>query len=70
MSFSIIKENEYLSVTEYAALVGKNVSRVRRLAQSGRLPAVKIGSQWVIRKDAPYPEDNRIVTGKYVKPKP
>lgn len=65
-----MEENEYLSVTEYAALVGKDVSRIRRMAQSGRLPAVKVGSQWVIRKDTPYPADNRIISGKYVKPKP
>lgn len=61
--------NDYLSVTEYSKLTGKDVGTIRKLASSGRLPAMKIGSQWVINKDTPYPSDNRVKSGKYIKPK-
>ena len=62
-------ENNYLSVTEYAAKVGREVSAVRRMLISGRLPGMKIGNQWIIAADTPLPADNRIKSGKYVKNK-
>ena len=59
-------ETEYLSVTEYAAKVGRDVSRIRRMLSEGKLPGRKIGSQWVIPADAELPPDGRIKSGKYV----
>ena len=55
----------YLSVTEYAGLHGKDPGNVRRLLASGRLKGQKVGSQWIISEDASYPKDNRVTTGKY-----
>ena len=57
--------SEYLSVTEYGKLHGMARSRVQRLIQEGRIPAVKIGATWAIPKDAPKPEDARVTSGKY-----
>ena len=60
-------ETEYLSVTEYANKVGRDVSRIRRMLIAGTLPGKKIGNQWVIPADAQLPEDRRIRSGRYVK---
>jgi predicted nucleotidyltransferase len=57
---------EYLSVTQYALKNQKDVGNVRRLLLSGRLPGMKVGNQWIIKKDTPYPVDNRIKEGKYI----
>ena len=62
-------EIEYLSVTEYAKKVGRDVSSVRKMLLSGKLPGRKIGNQWVIPADAPLPDDKRIRSGKYIKAK-
>lgn len=56
---------EYLSVTEYAQLVGKDTGGIRRLIAAGRLPAVKVGKQWCIEAGTPYPEDRRVKSGAY-----
>lgn len=58
-------ETEYLSVSEFAELHGKDVGNIRRLIAAGRIPAVKIGKQWAIPKDALPPEDRRVKSGKY-----
>lgn len=60
-----MQEPEYLSVSEFAALHGKDPGNVRRLIQQGRIPAQKIGSQWVIPADAQPPADKRVKSGKY-----
>lgn len=53
-------------IAEYARLIGKNAANVRQKCIRGTLPgAVKIGRDWFINKDAPYP-DNRIKSGAYV----
>lgn len=57
--------NEFISVSEFAAKFGKDTGNVRRLIQQGRIPAQKIGSQWVIPSDAEPPEDKRVKSGKY-----
>lgn len=62
-------ESKYLSVTEYAALVGRDGSVIRRMLIAGKLPGEKIGSQWVIPADTPLPADGRVKSGKYVKTK-
>lgn len=56
---------QYLSVSEYAKLHGKDTGNVRRLLSSGRLSGQKVGNQWIIPKDTPYPSDNRETTGQY-----
>lgn len=62
-------ENEYLSVTEYAQKVGRDVSRIRRMLIAGTLPGKKIGNQWIIPADSQLPDDKRIRSGKYIKAK-
>ena len=57
--------NDYYSVTEYAKLVGKDTGNIRRLLGKGLLPGEKLGKQWVIPKDAKYPEDRRVKSGNY-----
>ncbi len=39
-----------LSIKEAAALIGKSERTVRHMAQTGRLPARRIGSRWVIHR--------------------
>lgn len=57
----------YLSVSEWAAKYGKDTGNVRRLIYAGRIPAIKIGNQWVISADTLPPPDNRVKSGKYRK---
>lgn len=57
--------SKFLSVTEWCALHGKDPGNVRKLIQQGRLPAEKIGKQWVIPADAQPPADKRVKSGKY-----
>lgn len=54
-----------ISLAEYAARTGKDPGNLRRLAAAGRLPAQKIGKQWVIDEDAPLPPDKRVKSGEY-----
>ncbi len=53
-----------LSVTEYAEQTGKDVGNIRRMIIAGRLPAVKIGRQWIIDEDTPFPADKRFKENK------
>lgn len=57
--------NEYLSVSQFAEKYGKDVSNVRKLINSGRIPAIKIGNQWAIPSDAEPPADKRVKSGEY-----
>lgn len=56
---------QFLSVTEFAALHGKDPGNVRRLIQEGRIPAQKVGRQWVIPAQAQPPADRRVKSGRY-----
>ena len=56
---------EFLSVSQFAEKNGTNVWSVRKFISEGRLPAQKIGNQWVISSDAAMPDDRRIKSGKY-----
>lgn len=57
--------DKMISITEYAARIGKAPRSVRQKCLLGTLPgAVKIGRDWLIPADAPY-TDNRITSGKY-----
>ncbi len=58
-------QGKYLSLAEWCALHGKDPGNVRRLIQQGRVPAEKIGKQWVIPADAQPPADQRVKSGKY-----
>lgn len=62
-------ENDYLSVTEYAEKVGRDVSRIRRMLIAGALPGKKVGNQWIIPANAELPIDKRVRSGKYIKEK-
>lgn len=57
--------DELLSVSEWCALHGKDPGNVRRLIQQGRIPAQKVGKQWVISAQTPPPADRRVKSGKY-----
>ena len=57
----------YLSVTEYAAMTGKDPGNIRRMLISGRLKGEKIGHQWIIPEGLAYPKDLRERSGEYKK---
>ena len=44
-------EDQFVSSSEAAQLLGAAHVIVSKLCQSGRLPAVKIANRWLIRKD-------------------
>ena len=54
-----------ISVSEYAMKFNKDPGNVRRMLACGRLRGQKIGKQWVVDDNTPYPEDLRITTGEY-----
>ena len=61
---------KYLSVTQTAEKWGISARRVQILCSGNRIPgAVRIGHTWAIPDNAPKPEDARIKSGKYIKPK-
>ena len=61
---------EYMTVKEVAEKWGLSVRRVQLLCVEGRIEgAMKYASVWAIPKDAEKPKDERIITGKYIKPK-
>ena len=56
---------DLIPITEYAARTGRNPIVVRQKCQRGTLPgAVKLGRDWFVPADAPYP-DTRVKSGKY-----
>lgn len=54
-----------ISVSEYAMKFNKDPGNIRRMLACGRLAGQKIGKQWVIDENTPYPEDLRVTTGEY-----
>lgn len=59
--------DDLLTVADYAQLYNKSVEQVKVLCRKGRIPgAKKIGRDWVIPKDTPYPTDNRVAAGRYL----
>ena len=44
-------ENQFVSSSEAAKLLGAAHITVSQLCQHGKLPAVKIANRWLIRKD-------------------
>ena len=61
----IIMETEYISVAQYCEKHGMDRGNVKRMIYAGRINAVKIGNQWVLRADEPRPADMRVKSGKY-----
>lgn len=51
--------NNYLSVSQYAKINQKDPGNIRRLLANGRIKGEKIGNQWAIIADTPYPADKR-----------
>lgn len=56
---------EYVSVSQYAQMVGKDPGNIRRMLINGTLSGEKIGNQWVLPKDTVFPADRRVKSGKY-----
>ncbi len=57
--------SEFYTVSQYAKIKGKDVGNIRRLLIKGLIPGEKIGNQWLIPKEAEYPQDGRIKSGNY-----
>ena len=55
----------YYTVSEYAKLMGKDPGNIRRMLIYGKLLGEKLGNQWIIPKNAEYPEDKRVKSGAY-----
>lgn len=54
-----------ISLSEYAKIHDRSAVSVRQMAQRGRFKtAQKIGWNWAIDENEPYP-DNRVKLGKY-----
>lgn len=51
--------SNYLSVSECAEKNHKDPGNIRRLLTSGRIAGEKVGKQWIILADTPYPKDRR-----------
>ena len=57
---------QMLTISQYAARIGKAPRSVQQKCKAGTLPgAVKIGRDWLIPENAPYP-DARIKSGQYI----
>lgn len=56
---------EYITVSEFSKITGKDSGNIRKLLIKGVLEGEKIGNQWLIPKDAIYPEDRRVKSGNY-----
>lgn len=60
----------YLSIKQTSEKWNISVRWINDLCKAGRIPgATKIGSFWVIPKDAEKPADARVKSGKYIKEK-
>ena len=55
----------YVSLAEYAGKTGKDTGNLRKLLKEGRIEGFKIGNQWVVDSDMPYPADGRIRSGEF-----
>ena len=57
--------SDFYTLMEYAKRIGKDPGNIRRMLGKGLINGEKVGNQWLIPKDAEYPEDARIKSGKY-----
>lgn len=66
---SNMKEGEYMkgfyTVSQYAAIFGKDSGNLRRMLSNGNLNGEKVGNQWLIPETAEISEDKRIKSGQY-----
>ena len=66
---SNVKEGEYMkgfyTVSQYAAILGKDSGNIRRMLINGKLIGEKVGNQWLIPETAEISEDKRIKSGQY-----
>lgn len=66
---SNVKEGEYMkgfyTVSQYAAILGKDSGNIRRMLSNGKLNGEKVGNQWLIPETAELSEDKRIKSGQY-----
>ena len=64
-----MKEGEYMkgfyTVSQYAAIFGKDSGNLRRMLSNGKLNGEKVGNQWLIPETAEISEDKRIKSGQY-----
>lgn len=58
--------DNFITITQFCEKYGKDKGNVNRLIHQGRIPAQKLGNQWVIPADAQPPADKRVKSGKYV----
>ena len=57
----------YYTVSEFAAVTGKDPGNIRRLLINGTIMGEKAGRQWLIPQNTYFPADGRIKTGEYRK---
>jgi excisionase family DNA binding protein len=50
MSKSKTSQDDLLSTPEAGSELGVSASRVQALVRAGRLPAIKVGKTWIIRR--------------------
>ncbi|MCR5768327.1 MAG: nucleotidyltransferase domain-containing protein [Lachnospiraceae bacterium] len=55
----------YYTVSEYAAITGKDPGNIRRNIINGKIYAEKLGKQWIIPQNTIYPTDRRLKSGIY-----
>ena len=61
---------KYLSVKQISERWGISPRRIQIFCREGRVPeAFIVGNTWAIPEDAEKPKDERIKSGKYIKPK-
>ena len=56
---------DYYTVSEFAKITGKDPGNIRRMLIYGKLLGEKLGNQWIIPKEAKYPDDKRVKSGEY-----
>lgn len=60
----------YITLSEASEKWGISERRIRTLCAEGRIEGVtRFGRSWAIPENTEKPSDNRIKTGKYIKPK-
>ena len=55
----------FYTVSQYAAIFGKDSGNIRRMLINGKLDGEKVGNQWLIPEAAEISEDKRIKSGQY-----
>ena len=55
----------FYTVSQYAAILGKDSGNIRRMLINGKLIGEKVGNQWLIPVTAEISEDKRIKSGQY-----